>query len=891
MLLSGARINRTKGQEINNRRQRKPVASTKDIRNAVFFNLRLPTGICWFVKKRSLCQSLHSFLNKLIPLPVFPAPDLTIRIMPLFQSKHQKLILQCYPAGRGSDKKPNSSELSYLLYYVSTRRVKLEKVGKFLVKKNQTDVSRNRTGNIQVTLDILNALIKKCPDDLNVYADSVNAVLLSVLPTLDLSLCQHAIVVFHTFCQALENDFTSDIEFTNNFNRVTEMFINFGSTTPKSNTNEWIALGLQACQSIASGKNLIQTQGSTVIDKIIPLILNHLHFDRMQERSLRKLNSLATESVHETSDRLNSRIEGSTPVEIDLHELALAALKSFYYTDNSSQISLVTRNLADYCAKTNVNEKNINVLINAIASWIPVQLRFLILTILMGKLDKNGPEQKQLIYLVAITSLLSSAVNLVGLSVVDNLRQLLTLQSYLILKSASSGESRRLIQGYSNAIGALTTHIYYQDQVLDIVNELLVTVKDIMNPNNSNYRNPNKFHLIVTLLGSTKNIIVNSNSGKALQTSRIPLEIFAETFDLLAFCDSTRQSDSTQVQFKYIDLLITELKLEYSKLPDFRSADHDGLISDSHNSVVNLFYEQVEKLAKLPIAFLSSNLPPLLQLLQIFIQTFGSNSTVNFIPFFLHWQLQDLSNTSPSSLLLDNFAYFIAYYNAIAIQSTELAKQILSRIQFRKEDKLWVLPLNAPPEEMAPSESFNFSKEDLKQSTRLIQVVNEYHETIFQTHYKYPRAADNSMNGVVVETYHTADITSEFDHSYREDETTDSNVAIEEQQLQEEGQLNNSQHTSLAVLIQNSENHSIQSLPVSARGLLNNKLNVPKVKELRRVISGYPLRQPAAAATAASSPVVADDPAISTQRTDVTTLLSELELNDDLGGRGNLTFN
>lgn len=65
-----------------------------------------------------------------------------------FKSKHQKLILQCYPPGRGVDKRPNSSELSYLLYYASTRRSKLSKVGAFLETKAVYDVYKGRSGYV-----------------------------------------------------------------------------------------------------------------------------------------------------------------------------------------------------------------------------------------------------------------------------------------------------------------------------------------------------------------------------------------------------------------------------------------------------------------------------------------------------------------------------------------------------------------------------------------------------------------------------------------------------------------------------------------------------------------------------------------------------------------------
>lgn len=65
--------------------------------------------------------------------------------------KHQVLILKCYPRFQKSaiEVKPNSSELSYLLYYASTRRSKLQKVGDFLVEKTKKDISRGKAKYVE----------------------------------------------------------------------------------------------------------------------------------------------------------------------------------------------------------------------------------------------------------------------------------------------------------------------------------------------------------------------------------------------------------------------------------------------------------------------------------------------------------------------------------------------------------------------------------------------------------------------------------------------------------------------------------------------------------------------------------------------------------------------
>jgi hypothetical protein len=62
--------------------------------------------------------------------------------------KHQVLVLKCYPKFQknNTDVKANASELSYLLYYASTRRSKLQKVGDFLDKRATSDVWKGRLG-------------------------------------------------------------------------------------------------------------------------------------------------------------------------------------------------------------------------------------------------------------------------------------------------------------------------------------------------------------------------------------------------------------------------------------------------------------------------------------------------------------------------------------------------------------------------------------------------------------------------------------------------------------------------------------------------------------------------------------------------------------------------
>ena len=90
--------------------------------------------------------------------------------------KHQVLVLKCYPrTTKGAvDVKPNSSELSYLLFYAQSRRSKIQKVGSFLEKKTASDVYRQRIGyGLSLTLTTINVgILSGC--DLLLYPLQAN---------------------------------------------------------------------------------------------------------------------------------------------------------------------------------------------------------------------------------------------------------------------------------------------------------------------------------------------------------------------------------------------------------------------------------------------------------------------------------------------------------------------------------------------------------------------------------------------------------------------------------------------------------------------------------------------------------------------------------------------
>jgi len=772
--------------------------------------------------------------------------------MPIFQPKHQKLILQCYPPGRGFDKKPNSSELSYLLYYASTRRVKLEKVGKFLEKKNAVDISRNRTGNVQVTLEIINSLIKKCPDDLNVFAHNVNSILASVLTTNDLGLCQHAEPVFNVFCSNLDGElFTGDFKFVDDFTKLAESFVNCGIKVPSTNSTEWKAIGLNAARDLANCQNISRGHGNYIVKTIIPFVVSEIHADFTKDQLLSEVKSHGSEhdlSRYNTARSNAPKIDAQAATEIATDELAINALKAFFSSSSSSRLSSCTRAICHYLITSNVDRDWASVLVEMITTWVPVQLRFVVLNILTNHLDKQGRVNEQLIYVHTITSLLSSSVNMVGLSVIDNLRQLVELQTHLITDSET--DTQQLILAYSEAISSLATHIYYQNQIVDMIGELLIRVKEYLN--SANIRNANKAKkfktLIFVMLDNVKNVIITASSNSTVQRETVPLDMFEDTFELLSFVDYKLYTDVDlfKIQSKYTDVLITVLQLEYSHSKDSELEDHNSLITNSKNSVINILYEELEVVARIKKY---QNYDALSVFLELIVQKFGINAVVNLLPFFFEWQLTDENVGEIGLLQQDNIGYLLAYFASNYLGDDEFRSQVLARIDYRKASGLWALSSDMPNETSSLKSQFIFTKDD---AAKFIQnsLSPKYHDLIFNSHYKYQSAdmKDDSLDEV------------EPDNSF----------------ISQSGAPN----LSFPLFPSPSENHSIRSAPLSARSLLNGRLHAPKVQELRKAISGNALK-------AASAHTMNNG---SVQKTDVGSLLQDLDLESTFEDKGSLTY-
>jgi len=554
--------------------------------------------------------------------------------------------------------KPNSSELSYLLFYASSRRSKIHKVGQFLEKKTASDVWRLRIGNVQVTLQILAALIEKSPKDLPLFAPNVLKVLSLILRSQDLTMVEASLPTFETFCEHHDAAaLFADQSYLEQYKEVTKVYAGFASTvnspaktTPsKPIAMRWRSAGLAAIKSIAMSDALSSVAGRQ-LDTTVPMVLENLWTDNedflqvllqranLEEKSdniapIRRRTSISTTQTSDAGGDTNPvALSGSTNdidrlAEQDVGVLAMQCLKQIFVVPNRAQVSGATRALIDFINdRLKQNEVVVKphphtgqdkgwaiAIFSLVARWAPVQDRYIILITAMDVLAKtpmtndNAGLHSTLVAIVG--SLLQSDVNLIGLSVMDVLLGLLQFlkkvlrgRSYTKVNpgsvedekngqvEATDTDNHELLQRIQKCIGHLATHVYYGDQVTDMISTILSllrlhpTVADAGqsaekvegrgdaaesagNLSDDQHQLDSLFAVEaakVLALRAIKSILLVANSrtkadGRStLNRSKVPLQVWDGTHWLL------RDPDSA-VRVAYADALVTWLDRETTR--------------------------------------------------------------------------------------------------------------------------------------------------------------------------------------------------------------------------------------------------------------------------------------------------------------------------------------
>lgn len=302
----------------------------------------------------------------------------------------------------------------------------------------------------------------------------------------------------------------------------------------------WRNAGLGAIKCISSSDALSSVSGRQ-LDVIVPMILENLWTDdetlldtlleRVQveekvdtEKLLRRRTSVATVQTGDAGGDANPLAITGTAMDVDKMAeedtgvLAMQCLKSIFVVPSRSQIHSATAALLKFIlervkqgekvlasdAVDNDNDQGWAIQIfSIVARWAPVQDRYVILVMALDTLTHPPMRDDNLDQHVALTamieSLLRSDINLIGLSVMDvllglirQIKKLFTLSNMGsraetpsekvatdsdVEQNLHQPQRKELLRRLEQCIGDLASHIYYADQISDMIAAIVGRLK------------------------------------------------------------------------------------------------------------------------------------------------------------------------------------------------------------------------------------------------------------------------------------------------------------------------------------------------------------------------------------------------------------------------------
>ena len=328
----------------------------------------------------------------------------------------------------------------------------------------------------------------------------------------------------------------------------------------------------------------------------------------------KKENDETDDALMTVGRRISSRTADDADRKVDLgaRQLALACLEhAVVSAGNRGQTRAATYVVLQFIAGLSPSEASGGkALVELIAKWSPVQVRFVILVTTMEELLGTTEDvQRACTFASVVEWLLKSSLNMIGLSVMDVLLGLLRClmnQSQQLQQQVEKVENVHLISILERSIGNLATHIYYSDQIDDIVRAILLRIRvDQQQEGNHYYSSssssaqqqqsirfttgPGK----VAVLRCIKNVLhvadarrrssVASGGGEA----RRPVGIYVWEGTHWLLCDP-----DPHVQHAYVDAFLTWLKSETGKddlLVRSRGDDHNNSDADGDNNIAKKY--------------------------------------------------------------------------------------------------------------------------------------------------------------------------------------------------------------------------------------------------------------------------------------------------------------
>lgn len=674
--------------------------------------------------------------------------------------------------------------------------------------------------NVQVALHILTALIEKVPRDLPIYARSVLTILETILQSNEVSLVEDSLATFETFC--LHQDIATiaaEQGIAQKYREVVRSYASFAypsyspTKTSPAVAIRWRNAGLRAIKSVVSSESLA-ADGGTTLNIILPVILDNLYSAEenvlaiLKEKLLepekperdgirtRRLSVATVHTVDTGVDQGDPALAAQSTADVDRQAelnarlLALRCLEKIVISgSNRGQIRFAATTIlqfistkrhipqaADQNESSTTQDRNwATSLVELIATWCPVQVRFVILVTAMDILLETSPKEDALDSAFTILSvidwLLKSSVNMIGLSVMDILLGLVQYVTKVLSPDTEaekkpepssdtlvdiSAQRKALLALLEQCIGHLATHIYYGDQIADMVRAILRRFKP-----NANHESaaPSTLATVheggvapadlnqyaeangekaqggvfahpaakLTCLRAVKAILTVANLRSPPATpgsesrNAVGIHVWEGTQSLL------RDSDQ-EVRFAYTDAFLSWLNLEtnkddlkarvdtpkYIKTTSKRESDLNrrSTSAPGNQGVIVALAAQMSFLRLLHLeiydsaiesATVTSNVLLLHLLLACLVENLGVNAVQFGLPMVLKLQHDLFTSvnfgTATGRVNIGSLihGYLLAVAEKFNIESTPAGVEVCNEVQKRRKNGQWLSQIRLPP--------------------------------------------------------------------------------------------------------------------------------------------------------------------------------------------------
>ncbi|KAF8951322.1 plasma membrane localization protein [Entomortierella lignicola] len=530
----------------------------------------------------STAGSVNGLTAAAAPAPPVPSPNAThSSFIPTRYIKHASLINNCYPS-KPDEKGPKSSELSYLVFYATSKPAKLTKVGNFIERKVVKDYKKKQYSSVHCSLEIIKSLLLASKAHLNIFSKNIVSILDALLVDIsDLDIVRHCQNVFSCFCSAHDGSTLGvDVEFRTIYDRVVSRFAGIATLQNSESANRYRMIGLRALEAVVSSHALYACDTQAQLNLVLPAILERL-IEAKNGVNVPLTNSEEAPSIRRSVSIHVAVHPDNVVSDEDVTQEALRCLRALFKSPNGGNVRLALGSTFTYLDENSIwwpSTFGVGI-IKAIVTSILPQYRYMVVNEIITRIDgvdsttseANLRLQKKATLISALNAILVSPITLIGMPVLEVLNSLLIALTKSLSGSANvanlGGRNELLTlesqiqEELIKSVGGLATHIYYSNQVPHIISHIAgkLSFKLGATPQPSSIEGVSTLGYRTALLDCLMAVIKTSKNNGRQEASFHAAEISS---DLLTPCLGLLLDENVEIRSTFAQVLVTFLVAE-----------------------------------------------------------------------------------------------------------------------------------------------------------------------------------------------------------------------------------------------------------------------------------------------------------------------------------------